>query len=160
VPIFMCRWPNGDCSVVQATNKGNAIELLDEVGNAEGCPLTALKENFMVHFKLTDDGELELELFGELLDGEIMEFGYPILCEAGNRASGFSDDSEKARKIMREAAIRERERVTERKPKEPKTLLGSKMKAAMDAPTRKVDRIVESETKKSLEKFKGKGKTH
>ena len=42
MPLYLCRWPNGDCSVVWAANKGEAIELLDEVDNAEGCPLTAL----------------------------------------------------------------------------------------------------------------------
>ena len=51
MPLYMCRWPNGDCSVVWATNKGEAIEILDEVDNAEGCPLMALRD-FMVHFRL------------------------------------------------------------------------------------------------------------
>jgi len=37
MPLYLCRWPNGDCSFVQAATKGEAIELLDEIANAEGC---------------------------------------------------------------------------------------------------------------------------
>lgn len=46
--LYLCRWPNGDCSVVCACNKEDAIIALDEVGNAEGCPLIRLSE-FQVH---------------------------------------------------------------------------------------------------------------
>jgi len=51
----MCRWPNGDFSFVSARNKSKAIEALDEIDNAEGCPL-AVVEDFMVHFYLDDGG--------------------------------------------------------------------------------------------------------
>lgn len=37
MPLYLCRWPNGDCSVVWARNKQDAIAELDQVGNAEGC---------------------------------------------------------------------------------------------------------------------------
>jgi len=36
MPVFMCRWPNGDFSFVSARNKSKAIEALDEIDNAEG----------------------------------------------------------------------------------------------------------------------------
>ena len=42
VPAFLCRWPNGDCSVVMARSKADAIEKLDEVANAEDCPMVEL----------------------------------------------------------------------------------------------------------------------
>jgi hypothetical protein len=80
MPIFMCRWPNGDFSVVNAATKNDAIYLLDEVGNGEGCPVKVLKKDFMLHFTLADDGEIELELLGELLDEEIMSLD--IHCSA------------------------------------------------------------------------------
>ena len=38
MPLYLCRWTNGDCSFVFAGSKREAIELLDGVGNAEGCP--------------------------------------------------------------------------------------------------------------------------
>ena len=67
MPLYLCRWPNGDCSFVQAATKGEAIELLDEIANAEGCPLTSVQD-FMVHFHLTDSGELVFEEFGEITE--------------------------------------------------------------------------------------------
>jgi hypothetical protein len=39
MPLFICRWQNGDFSAVSASSKKDAIELLDEVGNAETCEL-------------------------------------------------------------------------------------------------------------------------
>jgi hypothetical protein len=44
MPLYLCRWTNGDCSFVFAANRGEAIEGLDEVGNAEGCPLTPIHD--------------------------------------------------------------------------------------------------------------------
>ena len=78
MPLFLCRWPNGDCSVVLAASQQDALIKLDEVANAEGCPLVQL-DDFQVHFHLTDDGELALESFGEVTDEQVWEFCYPIL---------------------------------------------------------------------------------
>ena len=43
MPLFLCRWPNGDCSVVWASNKEDAIVELDQVGKAEGCPIVQVR---------------------------------------------------------------------------------------------------------------------
>ena len=67
MPLFLCRWPNGDCSVVLASSEQDALIKLDEIANAEGCPLVRL-DDFQVHFRLTDDGELTLEGFGEITE--------------------------------------------------------------------------------------------
>jgi hypothetical protein len=32
---YLYRWPNGSFSIVNAKNKGDAIEMLDEWGNGE-----------------------------------------------------------------------------------------------------------------------------
>jgi hypothetical protein len=57
--IYLCRWPNGDCSFVSAPSRSRAIEELDKiVGNAEGCPIREVAE-FQIH--LTDDGRLALD---------------------------------------------------------------------------------------------------
>jgi hypothetical protein len=165
MPIFMCRWPNGDFSVVNAATKNDAIYLLDEVGNGEGCPVKVLKKDFMLHFTLADDGEIELELFGELLDEEIMEFGYPLLSKALHESSEFdgddhSDEANQARENVRKAVLKERERVTARESKQPRTLIGQRLKNEIDAPTTKIDQIVESVAKEALKKLTRKGKTH
>ncbi len=71
MPLFICRWQNGDFSAVSAATKVDAIQLLDEVGNAEVCELFTVK-NFMVHFRLKEQTDeiddfvpVELEGFGE-----------------------------------------------------------------------------------------------
>ena len=64
MPFYLCRWPSGGCSVVLARDRKDAVVKLDEVANAEGCPLIEL-DDFQAHFHLTDDGELVLEGFGE-----------------------------------------------------------------------------------------------
>jgi hypothetical protein len=71
MPLYICRWQNGDFSAVSAASKTDAIALLDEVGNADVCELFTVK-NFMVHFSLKQDTDevddfvpVELEGFGE-----------------------------------------------------------------------------------------------
>jgi hypothetical protein len=81
MPVFLCRWPNGDCSIVSARTEAEAIEHLDEVANAEGCPITQLS-HLQVHFTLTDEGRLALEGMGEATEDEIFEFCYPELDHA------------------------------------------------------------------------------
>lgn len=70
MPVYVYRWPNGDCSVVLAQNEQDAIIKLDEVADADACPIARL-EGFQAHFRLTDDGELALESFGEKTDAAI-----------------------------------------------------------------------------------------
>ncbi len=87
MPLFICRWQNGDFSAVSAASKKDTIELLDEVGNAETCELFTMKI-FMVHFRLKQETLSKSRLgvaaagivgiasrvahpVGELLDGQI-----------------------------------------------------------------------------------------
>jgi len=165
MPVFLCRWQNGDFSVVKAINKDQAIEFLDEVGNAEDCTVTPLKD-FMVHFKLADDAEFVLESYGEMTFEHIMRLGYPLLdkafLDAPTDATGML--TEEGRKTIRQAVDSERERLWVQKSEhpntEPKTLLGRRVQAGMDAPTKMIDRIMEKVTKEKLSAFKGKGKTN
>jgi len=69
--LYICRWQNGDFSAVGASSRPEAIELLDEIGNAEVCEMFTVK-NFMVHFRLKEETDeiddfvpVELEGFGE-----------------------------------------------------------------------------------------------
>src|SRR5688572_26761401 len=78
--LYLCRWENGDFSVVQAKNKEHGIEMLDEVANAEGQLLYPITD-FMVHFRLTDSGEIEFEGFGEEFGNHVRDCVYPALGE-------------------------------------------------------------------------------
>src|SRR5262249_37218443 len=85
VPIFMCRWPNGDLSFVSARNQEDAIIMLDEWDNAELAELRQIQD-FMVDFRLMEDGQLELQAFGEQAWDVIWEKAYPVLSEARQNA--------------------------------------------------------------------------
>jgi hypothetical protein len=76
--IYLCRWPNGEFSIVNAKTKSDAVELLDEWGNAEQASLTRMAD-CMFDFRLSDDGEIELANVGESTQESIMETGYPEL---------------------------------------------------------------------------------
>jgi len=52
MPLYLCRWPNGDFSAVNADNKKEAIERLDEVAWPDKSMLVECP-CFMVHFKLS-----------------------------------------------------------------------------------------------------------
>ena len=154
MPLYLCRWPNGDCSVVLASNKGAAIETLDELANAEGCPLTVLRD-FMVHFRLSDSGELEFEGLGEATEEAVFEQAYPVLEETrlnvpcdknGNLTPGGVT-------MIQEAVAKERQRIRPKKVKEPDTELGREIKKVTDVLTRIVNRAIRFAASKKLERF-------
>ena len=136
--------------MVKAPNKVQAIEYLDEVGNAEDCPVTVLR-NFMAHFELNDEGEFELERLGEEAEGEIMRRGYPILSEA------YPDGKEAVAKERDRLWPKEETRQKKGKT-EPETLAGRDIKAKSDMPTSLVNRIVKDTSKEALKEFRGKSK--
>ena len=70
--VYLCRWPNGEFSIVSARTKDDAIELLDEWGNAEQASLTRMSE-CMFDFRLSDDGQIELAGIGEATEEYVME---------------------------------------------------------------------------------------
>lgn len=147
MPVFLCRWPNGDCSVVLARHKADAVEKLDEIANAEGCPMIELSEA-QVHFALSDDGQLVLDGLGEDMEQEIFEFCYPALGEA--LAAG---------KDLIGAVREERDRDKDDRTatEAPATELGRRMKEQLDMPTTLVNRLVSKAAKRRLRSFKPRG---
>jgi hypothetical protein len=76
--LYLCRWPNGDFSIVQADDKRDALVQLDEWAGAEPAWLVPLA-TCMVDFRLNDEGEIELTEFGEETAEFIWESCYPHL---------------------------------------------------------------------------------
>ena len=165
MPLFLCRWPNGDCSVVLARTKADAIIELDQVGNAEDCPITQVR-TFQLHFALTDRGELALERFGEGTREDVVSFAYPLLEHARDEAyRGEGDEDYESLPPNRRAAIaraveQERNRLDleETATTEPQTGLGRDVKSRTDMPTILIDRLVRKRAAKKLRNFKGRGK--
>jgi len=159
MPVFMCRWSNGDFSFVSARDKSKAIEALDEIANAEGCPLSVV-EDFMVHFRLEEDGTFELDGFGEVTENTIWK-EYPILDKTLDQVFGEVRGEPLTREDMQvigEAVGKERERVKAKKMKQPATHLGQEIKKAMDVPTSMIEREIKKTAMDKLKEFKPKGK--
>jgi len=159
MPVFICRWSNGDFSFVSAANKQEAVETLDEIDNAEGCPLSVV-EDFMVHFRLEEDGTFELDGFGEITENTIWK-EYPILDETLDRVFQEVKGEPLTREDMQvigEAVGKERERVKPKGAQQPETNLGREIKNSMDAPTSIIDREIKQGAMEKLKEFKPKGK--
>ncbi len=163
MPIYRCRWPNGDFSFVSAADREVAVEALDEVDNAEGCPLSVVRD-FMAHFRLAEDGTFEFEGFGEATEEALWQ-AYPVLDQTVNQIlkddpsfelHGSSTPEQEQR--IRDAVKKEQERVKPRRVEQPQTQLGQDIKRAMDAPTSMIDREIRKKSAERLKNFKGEGK--
>ena len=91
MPLFICRWQNGDFSAVSASSREEAMELLDEVGNADVADLFTAK-GFMVHFQLRKEVDnleepvpVSFEGFGEETYDTLCERVYPVYSKASMR---------------------------------------------------------------------------
>lgn len=76
--LYLCRWPNGDFSLIKADNRKDAIVQLDEQAYAESAWLVPL-ETCIADFHLNDRGEIELDEFGEETEEIISKKCYPEL---------------------------------------------------------------------------------
>ena len=109
--VYMCRWENGDVSFVSASSKKDACFLLDEFGDAELEDVHLVKD-FMVSFRLTDDGEVELAEVGDATDDLFHEKIYPVLDRVQMEECGGRDEpTAKGKRRIREAVQKERTRL-------------------------------------------------
>ena len=76
--VYLCRWPNGDFSIVRAEDRKTAVVQLDEWAGAEPAWLTPM-DACMIDFRLSDKGEIELAEFGEETADFIWDTCYPEL---------------------------------------------------------------------------------
>lgn len=152
--LYLCRWENGDFSIVQARNKDHALEMLDEMDNAEGLPLYPITD-FMAHFRLTDEGTVEFEGFGEYFSDHVREQVHPIL----GALDVFPFDASPEDKERISAAVgQERNRLKAKEAAEPDTEIGKQVKAQLDMPTAVVNRQVRRVAREVLRETRPKGK--
>lgn len=150
--VFLCRWPNGTISIVEAKNKTDANLKLNEFGNADEANLFRLRE-FLMDLRLTDEGALELNYemgevgFGDETISQIMEDAYPNLGEALD-----SDDEG----VIRKAVELERNRLWGKKKNlpEPKTEWAKRVQKSIRSSAVYADRVVERTGDKILKKFR------
>lgn len=89
-PPLICRWPNGDISLVAADSRTEADYILDEVENPNCAELLPLRHPIAIHFSLkkvspgdsiSDALELDDSAFNDALLESISERAYPVLSE-------------------------------------------------------------------------------
>jgi hypothetical protein len=148
MPVFACRWPNGDVSFVAASSKEVAVEQLDEVGDAS-CVKLRVAPGFMVHFNLGETGLIELEGFGEETDNFLDEL-YPVLYSVRMEAA-LSDVGDPPPEVILAAVKAEKTRIKNKPGPQPKTELGRRIRKMSGMPASMIDRIVEDTAKEMLE---------
>jgi len=150
MPVFCCRWPNGDISFAAARNKKEVVIALDEIGNAETSDIFTVAE-FMLHLRLEDNGKFSFQSFGEVAHFEIMTEAYPLL-------ETLVEFAKPSASQVRKAVQEERKRLKKREVEQPHTELGREIKRQLDAPTVLVNDILRRQAKKRLRNFKPSGK--
>ena len=58
MPVYMCRWQNGDFSVAYAAKREDADILFDEIGNPDLAMVFRGPALFATHFKLRKTPDL------------------------------------------------------------------------------------------------------
>jgi len=112
--LYLCRWPNGDSSLVKADSRREAIIELDEWAGAEPAWHVPMDE-CMIDFRLNDQAEIELSEFGEETTDFIWERCYPalraVLSSDDAVGSGVGERTASAAEMIKTAVEHERKRL-------------------------------------------------
>lgn len=174
MPVFACRWQNGDVSFVMAPSKETAIEQLDEVANAEGLALVAVPR-FMLHLKLAENlaeisSHFDIEQFlvfdglGEDTADVVWKAAYPKLHEVMETIWDEQEaQNSRTFTVEQETHIRagveaERTRVDDPKDVRPETEVGKELKNMTDMPASMVNKMVSAAAKKRLKEWNPKSR--
>ena len=111
MPVYMCRWENGEVSFVSARSNQDACLLLDEFAAVEPEELHEVQD-FMLSFALSDDGEVVLSDLGEDTRELFEEKIYPVLYQSKQEAGAGVEEPVKGRGPgIRSAVEKERTRL-------------------------------------------------
>jgi hypothetical protein len=149
-------------SIVNAKTKAEAIEMLDEWGNAERAIVSRMTD-CTIDFRLADDGQFELVDVGECTHENVIEKCYPELNKAFAAVEwdeeGLDYSAEGYRQIRAAVELeRTRQRGDQPPSKEAETGIGREIQRQTDAPSGVVDRIVREAAKKRLKSKEGEGR--
>jgi len=148
--VFICRWPNGDFSIVQANTRAGAIARLDEFGDADEAIIRRMSA-CMFDFGLDDRGEIVFNTTGEETREIIRKVCYPEL-DAVFAVLGDPETPEGKRQI-RESVKLERSRLADTHPKRKpaKTEIGRQLQKETGMSGAVADRYIKRAAKQILE---------
>ena len=128
--------------------------MLDEWGDAELAELRQVQD-LMLDFRLTDDGELEFQEFGEGCLEDIWDRAYPVLSEAkrNSPANRAGEITARGKDTIRKAVQSEKQRLVGKKTsKAADTELGKSVQAQLGASAVLVNRYVKQAAAEVLKK--------
>ncbi len=146
--VYLCRWPNGEFSLVKSDDRKDAVVQLDEWAGAEPAWLIPL-ETCMVDFRLNDRGEIELAEFGGETREFIWEKCYPeldqVLSSEDVVKHGCGKRNREAADQIRRAVEHERKRLwhAQKEGTSAKTALGRELQKRLGTVGPVADRYVE-----------------
>ena len=165
MPLFICRWQNGDFSAVSAASREEAMELLDEVGNADVADLFTVK-NFMVHFQLKTEADnieepvpVELEGFGDGTYEMLCERVYPVYGKVSEKVVDDLPTTDEMPKEKRDAALKTlnealvTERMRKRDSKKPKLSVDpdvAELQEEGDVPRPVAEKVVKERRRRAI----------
>ncbi len=158
--LYLCRWPNGEFSLVKADNKKDAVVQLDEWAGTEPAWLIPV-ETYMVDFQLNDRGEIELAEFGEETAEFIWDHCYPKLDEVLSSVDALQRPcgkrSREAASKIRRAVEHERKRLwhTQKAGAPAHTALGRELQKRLGTVGPVADRYVEVAANEILRTSRG-----
>jgi hypothetical protein len=161
--MYLCRWPNGEFSLVMALTRREALIELDEWAPGHPGQLFPM-ESCMLDFRLNDDGQIEFNQFGEDTEAFIWETAYPVLDEIRYSEALTGPDRQytpEGGDLIRKAVEQERTRLWETQPKGPEaeTEAGKQLQKQLGMAGPVADYYVQQTAKRILEsKPRKKGK--
>ena len=111
MPVYLCRWSNGDVSLAAGESEVEVADVLDEVDNPDAAELMQLDHAIAVHFKLgTRPGEegtlpLRFEDMSEQLESSIYERAYPVYNEVRDEAGPDDQGADRSPETREESDI-------------------------------------------------------
>ena len=119
--MYLCRWPNGEFSLVMAPTRRDALVELDEWAPGHSGQLFPMG-SCMLDFRLNDDGQIEFNQFGEDTEAFIWETAYPELDQLRYSEAVMRPDGEytpEGKELIRKAVEHERTRLWDNQPQDP-----------------------------------------
>ena len=156
--VYLCRWPNGEFSVVTASTRREAIIALDEWAGAHPSQVHPIG-SFMADFRLTNEGEIVLNQFSEAAGEVIWDLCYPDLRDV----LGSDDVTDMGgnfklggRERVAKAVENERTRLWDSQPTDtPSTELGKRIAERLGTSAAVADHYVQENAKRILESDEG-----
>ena len=109
MPIYLVRWPDLSASLVRARHEDNLIDILDQVGNPDGCEWSVYPGPLFIDFRLPaewrikDDRPDEPVTPGQVVVGDVGRMATEPIVEAMELSLAGDDGHDTGMAVLRTA---------------------------------------------------------